>query len=177
MIRACVGKSDREQFAALAGEGAHQIAQIVPEFRQWYAASEIPGAQTLAAEQARFRLFESVGALIKTYAQSEPLVVILDDLHDADQPSRLLSPLCRARASKCADVRIVGTYRDVEVRRSPELGRLVGAILREGLTQVPLMGLEKSDIARLVQEGAGTAASKKVVAALYQATAGNPLFP
>src|SRR5208282_4986867 len=70
VMRACVGRPDREQFAALAGEGAHDIAQIVPEFRQWYAALEVPGTQPLAAEQARFRLFESVGALLKTYAQS-----------------------------------------------------------------------------------------------------------
>jgi class 3 adenylate cyclase len=174
VIRACVGKSDREQFAALAGGGAHDIAQIVPEFRQWYAALEIPGAQPLAAEQARFRLFESVGALIKTCAQSEPLVVILDDLHDADQPSLLLLRFV-ARELPSARILIVGTYRDAEVRRSPELGRLVGAILREG-HQVPLMGLEESEIARLVREGAGTTPSKKVVAALYQATAGNPLF-
>src|SRR5208337_3161786 len=33
-----------------------------------------------------------------------------------------------------------------------------------------------SEIARLVREGAGTTPSKKFVAALYQATAGNPLF-
>jgi class 3 adenylate cyclase len=173
VMRACVGRSDREQFATLAGQGAHDIAQLVPEFRQWYAL-DVPGTQPLAAEQARFRLFESVAALLKTYAQTEPLVVILDDLHDADQQTLLLLRFV-ARELPSARMLIVGTYRYTEVRRSPALGRLVGAIIREG-HQIPVMGLGESEIARLVRESAGTTPSKKLVAALYQATAGNPLF-
>jgi class 3 adenylate cyclase len=174
VMRACLGRLDREQFAALAGQGAHDIAQIVPEFRQWYPALEVPETQPLAAEQARFRLFESVGTLLRTYAQTEPLVVILDDLHDADQQSLLLLRFV-ARELPGARMLIVGTYRQAEVRRSPALGRIVGAIIREG-HQIPLMGLGESEVARLVRDGAGTAPSKKFVAALYQATAGNPLF-
>ena len=100
--------------------------------------------------------------------------MILDDLHDADQPSLLLLRFV-ARELPSARILIVGTYRDAEIRRSPALGRLVGAIIREG-HQLPLMGLGESEIARLVREGAGTTPSKKFVAALYQATAGNPLF-
>ena len=70
VIRALLRKIDRDRFAALAGEGAHDIAQIVPEFRQWYAVLEVPETQPLAAEQARFKLFESVAALLKNYAQT-----------------------------------------------------------------------------------------------------------
>jgi len=174
VLRACVGKLDREQFGALAGEGAREIAQIVPEFRQWFAALEAPGTQPLAAEQARFRLFESVASLLKTYAQSEPLVMILDDLHEADQPSLLMLRFV-ARELPSARILIVGTYRDVEVRRSPELGRLIGDIIREG-RQIPLAGLRESEITQLVREGAGTSPSKKFVVAIRQATGGNPLF-
>ena len=174
VMRACFGSVNRDRFAALAGEGAQDIAQIVPEFRQWYAVPEVPETQPLAAEQARFRLFESVAALLKSHAQTEPLVIILDDLHDADQQSLLLLRFV-ARELPSARILIVGTYRDAEIRRSPALGRLVGAIIREG-HQLPLMGLGESEIARFVRDGAGAIPSKKFVTALYRATSGNPLF-
>ena len=41
-------------------------------------------------EQARFRLFDSIAAFLKTASQRQPLMLVLDDLHWADQPSLML---------------------------------------------------------------------------------------
>ena len=38
-------------------------------------------------EQARFRLFDAIATLLKQVARFGPLVLILDDLHEADRGS------------------------------------------------------------------------------------------
>jgi len=175
VLRACLSNTSRDQFNELAGARAQEIAQIVPEFRPWLRpTADEPGMHSLGAEQARFRLFESVGTLLKNYARSEPLVLVLDDLHDADQPSLLMLQFV-ARELVTARIVIVGTYREAEVQRSATLAQLLGTILREG-RQIQLSGLGEAEIARLVRASAGLAPSERVVAALRRTTSGNPLF-
>jgi hypothetical protein len=70
------------------GAGAADIAEVVSDVRE-----RLPGLQSapqLEPDQARFRLFDSIAAFLKTASQRQPLVLVLDDLHWADQPSLLL---------------------------------------------------------------------------------------
>ena len=51
---------------------------------------------TLEPEQARFRLFDSITTFLRNAALSRPVLLILDDLQWADEPSlRLLQFLPR----------------------------------------------------------------------------------
>jgi tetratricopeptide (TPR) repeat protein len=175
VLRTCLGRLGSEHLDELAGAGARDVAQIVPELRQWLQTSaDSPGVQSLSAEQARFRLFESVSVLLRNCARLEPLMLVLDDLHDADLPSLLMLKFV-ARQLVTTRILIVGTYRDVEVRQSPTLSELLGAVLREG-HQVPITGLDEAEVARLVRASAGLAPSERLVTTLCEATAGNPLF-
>ena len=61
------------------GSGAANIAEILPELRAKLPSLEPP--PTLEPEQARFRLFDSITTFIKNTAQSQPLMLVLDDLH------------------------------------------------------------------------------------------------
>ncbi len=158
-----------------AGAGAHDIAQLVPELRGAIAAAaDAPSVQSIGAEQARFRLFESVTTALCGIAQKQPLMIVVDDLHDADEPSLQMLRFV-ARALRSARILIVGTYRDIEVRRSAALTQLIGDVIREGY-QMPLSGLSQDEVARLVRSEAGRAPNERLVSTLYQATAGNPLF-
>ena len=76
-------------------------------------------------------MFESVVTLLKNVARVGPLVIVIDDLHDADPPSLLLLKFI-AGHGKDARILLVGTYRDTEVRQSQELSRLIGDLSREG---------------------------------------------
>ena len=70
------------------GAGAADIAEVVSDVRE-----QLPGLETppqLEPEQARFRLFDSVTAFLKSASRRKPLVLVLDDLHWADHPSLLL---------------------------------------------------------------------------------------
>jgi predicted ATPase len=89
-----------------------EIGQLIPEL----AAETTQQPSSSDPEQGRFRLFDAVATLIKQIARSTPLVLILDDLHEADRGSLELLKFV-ARGLTDSRVVIVGTYRDAEVRR------------------------------------------------------------
>ncbi len=76
-----------------------------------------------AAADAQFRLFEAISRSLSGLAADRPVLVVLDDLHWADEPSlRLLEFLAHALAAKA--VLLLGAYRDTEA--SAELRKLAG---------------------------------------------------
>jgi predicted ATPase len=128
------------------------------------------------AEQARFRLFDGVAGALKRLAQRQPLVLVLDDLHWADEASlRLLGFLARDLGD--ARLFILATYRDVELRRGHPLGDLLGSLAREpSCERVPLRGFAAEDTGRLIAGVAGAPPPEAVTAAVHEMTDGNPFF-
>jgi AAA ATPase domain len=121
-----------------------------------------------AAADAQFRLFETVARCFGRLAEGRPVLVVLDDLHWADEPSlRLLGFLARALTAKA--VALLGAYRDAEA--SPELHKLAGQA-----QQLPLAGLTPDEVGALAQELAGTRLPAQVTAQLWQRSGGNPFF-
>ena len=93
----------------------------------------------IETEQARFRLFDSVTALPRRAPRATaPLVLVLDDLHWADEPSLLLLAFV-ARELADSGLLLVGTYRDVELGRHHPLAETLGDLARlEGTRRVAL---------------------------------------
>src|SRR5262249_18633705 len=92
--------------AAIAGIGAAAAAPVEPE-----------------PQGARFALFEAMARLLREAAGRAPLLLILDDLHQADLPSLLLLKFL-ARDLRRSALLIVGTWRDQEARARPDAARL-----------------------------------------------------
>ena len=88
----------------------------------------------LEPDQARFRLFDSITTFLRNASGSRPLVIVLDDLHWADEPSLLLLKFV---ARNLADVGllIVGTYRDVELGRHHPLAKTLAELSEIEQTQ------------------------------------------
>jgi eukaryotic-like serine/threonine-protein kinase len=83
-LRSYIQSTDPEQLRSELGPMAADMAEIVSEVRE-----KLPDLGPLPAlepEQARFRLFESITAFLRNAAHSQPLVLVLDDLHWADKP-------------------------------------------------------------------------------------------
>jgi predicted ATPase/DNA-binding winged helix-turn-helix (wHTH) protein len=133
-------------------------------------------ASPVEAEHARFRLFDGVAAALKRLAQRQPLLLVLDDLHWADEASlRLLGFLARDLGD--ARVLILATYRDVELRRGHPLGDLLGSLAREPRCErVALHGFAAEDTAHLIAGVAGAPPPEAVTAAVHEMTDGNPFF-
>ena len=97
-----------------------------------------------AAADARFRLFEAATRWLSGLAADRPVLVVLDDLHWADEPSlRLLGFLARAIAAE--PVLLLGAYRDSEA--SAELHQLAGQA-----QQLALADLGPADVEAMVRD-------------------------
>jgi class 3 adenylate cyclase len=167
---------EREPAALLSemGSGAGAIAQMVSEVRERLPGVTLP--PPLDAEQARFRLFDGVSTFLKNAAKSQPLVLVLDDLHWADKPSLLLLQFL-ARELRATRLLVVATYRDVELGRQHPLTQTLGDLSREQLAErVVLRGLTARDVTRFIEMTAGLRPPEALVAAVYKETEGNPFF-
>ena len=168
VIRELVADSDAP--SVRSGNLPVEIARILPEL-----SSEVPEPEArVDAEQARFRLFDAVATLLREAAREHPIVIVLDDLHEADTASLEMLQFT-ARVLHDANVLIVGTYREAEMRRSPERSPLMDEIVRDALL-LPIVGLTEREVGDLVAGRAAAAPATGIVAELHRATAGNPLF-
>jgi eukaryotic-like serine/threonine-protein kinase len=173
ILRGYIADRDGEDLEALLGSGASEIARLIPEIKLSLP-SLVETKATTDAESARFLLFDAVATLLKNVARRGPLLLVVDDLHDADQPSLQMLRFV-ARQTKDVRMLIVGTYRDAEVRQSPELATLIGDLIREGRT-ISIAGLSQAEVGEFIELSSVKKADDKLVADLYHATDGNPLF-
>ncbi len=155
-----------------AGRGGHRAGGV----RGWERLPGLPAPPQLEPEQARFRLFDSITTFLKNASKDTPLMVVLDDMHWADKPSLLLLQFL-AKELRGSRLLVLGTYRDVELRRQHPLAQTLGELNRENLSQrVLLRGLTENDVRRFVEVTAGTSPPDALVAAVYRETEGNPFF-
>src|SRR5262249_13105439 len=148
--------------------------ELAPRRRSIAAAPQLRALPYTDAEEARFRLFDSSVRLLMEHAAKQPLMLILDDLHDADQPSLLMLRFV-AREVGSAHILAIGTFRDTEVRRSPALSKLIGDIGRES-NPLPLAGFRRDEVGEFVERHVNISPGETLVTALHRASAGNPLF-
>jgi serine/threonine protein kinase/class 3 adenylate cyclase len=174
IIRAYAQEQDPKQLMSQMGPGAADIADIVSEVRERLPG--LPESPKLAPEQARFRLFDSIASFLKNASQEQPLVLVLDDLHWADQPSLLLLQFL-AREIESSRILVLGTYRDVELGRKHPLEQTLAELARMNTgDRVLLRGLSDADVARFVELSAGRTPPPALVEAVYRETEGNPFF-
>jgi len=173
-IRSYVRERDPEQLSSEMGSGAAAIAEVVSDVRERLPG--LPSPPQLEPDQARFRLFDSISAFLKTASQRQPLVLVLDDLHWADPPSLALLQFV-ARELGGARLLIIGTYRDMELSRQHPLAEALGELTRERLFQrVLLRGLTQEDVGRFIEMTSGHTAPRGLVEPVHTQTEGNPLF-
>ena len=172
VLRSCTADAPDDALSRRLGQGAPDVAQLVPEL-----ARRIPRlepAPPSASSGARARLFDSVLRFLANVAAEGGLVVALDDLHAADEASlRLLHHV--AGQLETANLMLVGTYRDAEARSSRHLHRLLAAIARHGRRLV-LAGLSEHEVAVLVERASGDRPTAATVRSIHLATDGNPFI-
>jgi hypothetical protein len=162
---------DEATLARVLGEGGALLAEIVPELRARL--PETPAGVAPPVEEGRFRLWRAVSALVQEATKAKPALLVLDDLHAADQSSLSLLHFL-ARQLRPMRVLLMGNYRDVEARMDAATGDLLARVGREGTT-LSLARLDRASATRLVQERVG-AASAELEARVFDRSQGNPLF-
>ena len=114
------------------GSGASDVARIVSEVRDGL---EVEPSEASDPEQDRYRLMQSVTSFLTNAGGVQPLVIVLEDLHDAD-PGTLDMLTHVSRNLSAARLMIVGTYRDVEVDRSHPLSGALAELRRVAISAV-----------------------------------------
>ena len=174
-LRRLIADADPATLSGWLANDAAEIAQIAPELRERLGGlPEPPSAALAQPEKARFRLFDSVASFVRRAAETEPLLIILDDLHAAD-PTSIMMLVAVSRQIRTMRATIIGTYREIEVKLLPELAALITEAEREGLV-LPLRGLGEADIREFVERTWGVRAASPLVDLLRDTTEGNPFF-
>jgi eukaryotic-like serine/threonine-protein kinase len=173
-LRSYVRDADPVGLAWELGPSAPEVAQLVPEVRERI--GDVADPPDLEPDQARFRLFDSITTFLRNAAGSRPLVIVLDDLHWADEPSLLLLKFV-ARNLSDVGLLILGTYRDVELGRHHPLAQTLAELGEiEQTRRVTLRGLDLPAIERFIEMTAGIEAPPGLAAAVHEQTEGNPFF-
>ena len=174
-IRSHVRDADPVGLRWQLGSRAAEVAQIVPELTELL--GDIGAPPSLEPEQARFRLFDSVTGFITEISSGRPLVLILDDLHWADEPSLLLLRFLAGRLAG-SGLLVIGTYRDVELGRHHPLAKTLAELSGvEGVRRISLGGLEAEGIASYIELTAGVdRPPPELAAGIREQTGGNPFF-
>ena len=172
-VRSYARDADPVALAWQLGGGAAEVAQLIPEVAEKL---DIEPAKGSDSEEARFRLFDSVTSLLLAAARDRPIVIVLDDLHWADEPSLLLLRFA-ARELASSGLLILGTYRDVELGRHHPLARVLGEISGiEGSGRILLRGLGVGAVERYIEMTSGAPSPPGLAEAVQEQTDGNPFF-
>jgi tetratricopeptide (TPR) repeat protein len=174
--------------ACWAGEGAPPYWPWVQLLRQMTgsqmtgSAGAEPDLRRLVGQEqsadvspaARFRLFDAVADAVATACRERPHVLVVDDLHWADEGSlRLLQFL--SQDPRIRGLAILGTYRDSDLDEASALARCLADLVRDGL-HLALGGLSGHEVAGLLAALLGERADPADVPLLHRLSGGNPFF-
>jgi DNA-binding SARP family transcriptional activator len=170
-LRAGQVVSDPESLDGLPPIWRRELARLLPELGE-------EGPQLSTRPEDCGRLFEAVAELVERVAARHRLVLVLEDLHWADELSlRLLAFMARRVRSR--PVALVGTARDEELAGAPVLGHLLQELDRERrLMRVDLAPLSQpgtlSLVRLLARAGSDEARLARLSEQVWAVSEGNP---
>jgi len=172
-MRSYVLAREPEGLKADLGSGAGEVARIVSEVRDRVQVSPSDPGEP---EEQRWRLLQAVTTFLRNASLVQPLLLILEDLHDADRGTLDLL-LHLSRNLDGARLLVAGTYRDVEVDRSHPLSGALAELRRnQSFLRVPLRGLTGDEVQRMMQSVSQQEIPWPLAELVHRQTEGNPLF-
>ncbi len=171
--------------AQLAQELAGSITELLPLIPElgerllaWLPAQKDSSgaARSRDSEEDRWRLFQTLIALLRGAAAARPLLLVLEDLQWADRGVvDLLMHLARHVAG--SRMLVLLTYRDTEINRAHPLATALGELRRaHGFERLQLRSLQPDEVRRMVEAFTGADPPAGLVSLFQQQTEGNPLF-
>ena len=144
-----------------------ELARLFPELAQ-------DDVRPASSPEDATRLFEAVAHLLERLAKAQPLLLVLEDVHWADEASlRLTSGLSRRIAAW--PMLIVLTAREEDVAEAPMLRDLLRL---QDISRLPLGPLSQDDMTALVQSlaprGRAMDATSALAERIWGASNGNP---
>jgi DNA-binding CsgD family transcriptional regulator/tetratricopeptide (TPR) repeat protein len=167
VLRGLVASLGPDAVLDAGGPGAEALAALLPEL----------GVGTADAGTARLnRVHDAVAAVLETVSHQTPLVIIIEDLHWADDGTLdLLRFLLRVLAS--GRLLVLLSFRTEDVSRGHPLRTLLSELDRSrSVTRVELFRLNRSDVHRQVLEILGAEPDDEAFDSVYARSEGVPFF-
>ncbi|GAA2213670.1 hypothetical protein GCM10009850_091330 [Nonomuraea monospora] len=133
----------------------------------------LPDAPSATPLTTRFRRHRAIATHLTTTADRAPLLLVLDDLHWADEETLALLTTLATDLGQ-APVLLLATYRSTEI--SAALSDALGRAARAEPARVYLGGLTHQQVHELVQALTGRPASDRDARTIHTRSAGNPFF-
>jgi predicted ATPase len=116
---------------------------------------------------------DAVRALFQRAVQRRSILLVLEDLHWADQGSLFLLEFM-AQEISATSLLVLATYREGEV--TPQLVRALGELARLGAQRIALKGLTLDGTSQLMASVARRRPTAAMARQVYARTDGNPFF-
>jgi class 3 adenylate cyclase len=165
---------DRDELGRVLQRSAPDLAQLFPELGRLGRAEATKGIE-------RHRLAVAFQHLFRAFAREAPVLLVLEDLHWADEASlELLQHL--ARELRDARVAMLATYRTDEMHRRHPLLRALAELQRERVTsEISLKRLTPGETKEVIratfaQSDPNVVISDEFRDAIYERSDGNPFF-
>ncbi len=148
-----------------------ELSRLVPRLQEH---SPVPSEERGDPENDRFRFFEALTAALNELGTDHDVLLVIDNLHWADQPTLLLLRHV-LRGTDGSRLGIVAMYTDAEVLSEHRLRPVLADIrASRAVESIHLQGLSPAAVEELAQ--AWPEVPSEVVPQLYKLTDGNPLF-
>jgi DNA-binding winged helix-turn-helix (wHTH) protein/tetratricopeptide (TPR) repeat protein len=171
-VRVCPEPDLRAQLVAIGG--GTELGLLIPELL--HRVPDLPPPPLAPNDAQRYRLFETVAAMLGVASRARPLLLVFDDLHWADRATLLLLRHVM-RSSNAASLAIVATYRESELGRTHPLADMLIKLRHEGsVIRLPLHGLDVAHVRGLVDTIAGPDVPSQLAQMVTDSTDGNPFF-
>lgn len=169
-----------DELARGLGRYPGELVRLVPELAPRVSNLAPPLRSDPATEQ--YRLFEAVVEWLAAAVDRTPIVLVLDDLHWAAQPTVLLLRHVM-RSEHAGRFMVLATYRHSELDPTHPLAEMLADVHVSApapkLDLVELRGLDASAVAAFVETAAGQdlgEAGHRFAESVHVETAGNPFF-
>lgn len=167
------GQTDAKVLASTLGSAVGDLSQISPELAERTPNAALPQPD---AEFARLRLFGAMSQFLRRAAGRPGVLLVIDDLHWADEPSLLLlrSVLQEARSTPLL---VLVTARDDEIPPGDARAPILEALRQSpDCDPLPLAGLGTNDVRELLGRLGGNTVPDSFVEQVADGTHGNPFF-
>lgn len=170
-LRFRIAKGEGEAAAQMLGPLRAILAPIFPQLD-----SRVTSATGKPGERERERPFDLISAVLERLASEESMLLVLEDVHWADQTSlELLHHL--AHRAPSFRMLIVATYRSDDLHSGHPLRRLLGSLARDRVgEEMRILPLDREQTREMLQRMLDADPDPLFAAAIWRRSEGNPFF-
>ena len=171
-LRFRIAKGEGEEVAKILGPLRAILAPIFPQLESASTISENASER----ERDRERPYALIFGVLERLASADPMLLVLEDIHWADQTSLELLHHLAHRATSLRLMMVV-TYRSDELHAAHPLKRLLGSLARDRVGEdMRLLPLDREETTEMLRCMLGSEPDPAFAAEIWRRAEGNPLF-